>query len=791
MLKNFFLVALRNISRNKVFTFINVTGLAIGMTASLLILLWIQDEISYEKYNENARDIYRVEQDQFYSGERYHVNVTPHPSGPVWKERIPEIKEQTRINRLPRLLFRLDEMAFYETNVIAADSGLFKMFTFPLILGDPERVLGSPHSIVLTKKLAEKYFGDSNPVGKTIIIENKMSFMVSGVMKDLPRNSTFTFEAVIPYSFLREIGAISDSWGSNSILTFVQLENGSVTDSVNKKLTDVVLEYQPQTVTKYMVSPLLDIHLHSQFGYSQNNGPVLAIIIFTIVAVFILLIACFNFINLSTARASSRAKEIGIKKVTGADRRTLITQFMFESLLLVVIALLIALILMGLLLDTFNNISGKRFILSDLFQLKYISGIVIVGMVAGFVSGIYPALYLSAFKPVSVIKGDITSGQGHGYLRKILVVIQFTLSILIAVVSTFMFMQLRFLQEKDLGFDKENLLCIAITDNIKGKYYSLKTELLKETLIRGVTASTRNPVMIGSNSGGASWDGKDPEKRVLIGTNGIDYDYLETMKMTLISGRNFSKEYPGDLARDTTGNFLINEEVAKIMNIGDPVGQNFRFMGLRGKIVGVMKNFNFKGADQPIEPIAFALGDVRFLNNILIRLAPGKIPESLKTVETVWNEIIPEYPLQYSFIDEDYDNIFRTQTRMTRLLGSFTMLAIIIACLGLYGLSSFSTQRRTNEVGIRKVMGAGAGIIVAAMTKEFLFLVLISIVLALPAGYYVVLKLLKQFALRIEISPLVFAAIAAGAIMIAFITVSFQALRATHINPAEALRVEK
>ncbi len=790
MIQNFFRIAFRNISRHKGFTFINVTGLAIGLAASLLILLWVQDELSYDKFNLNAKNIYRVEEDQFYSGERYHVTVTPHPSGPVWKEKIPEIKEQTRINRLARLLFRQEDKVFFESSIVAADSGLLKMFTLPMLMGDPETALNSPHSIVLTEKLAVKYFGKTNPVGKTLTLENKYQFMVTGVLKDLPKNSVFTFEGILPYSFLKEIGAINNSWGSNSILTFVHLENGADIKAVNQKLTDIVLENHPQTTTKFLLFPLLDIHLHSQFGFGTNNGPVTSVYIFTLIAIFVLLIACINFINLSTAKGSTRGKEIGIKKVAGADQMTMIIQFMLESLLLVVMSLVLAIILVGLFLGVFNNISGKHFNLTDLLQVKFIISFIIVGLLAGFISGIYPALYLASFKPVKVLKGEVVSGHGSRRLRQILVVIQFSLSILIAISASFMYLQLKFLQEKDLGFDKENLICIPMADNMKVKYYSLKRELQKEPLILGVTASSSNPVMMGSNSDGASWDGKDPEKHVLIGINAIDYDYLKTMKMELVSGRDFSEDYTSDIARDTTGNFLVNEEVVKIMQTGDPAGRNFRFMGISGTIAGVLKNFHFKGADQVIEPMAFALTDTSFLNVILIRLTPGNVPESLKAVEKTWKEVIPEYPLQYTFVDQDYEGLFKAQMRLTGLLKYFTILAVIVACLGLYGLSSYSAERRTNEVGIRKVMGAGAFKVMYTLSKEFLVLVLISIVIAIPVGWIIVGKLLKQFANRIDMSIPVFVGIAAGAIVVALLTVSFQAYKAAGINPAEALKVE-
>jgi predicted permease len=790
MLRNFFRIITRNISGNKLTTFINVSGLAIGLASSLLILLWVENELSYEKFNKNAEDIYRIEEDQFYSGERYHVTVTPFPSGPVWKEKIPEIKEQTRINRLPRFLFRNEDKVFFESSVIAADSTIFRIFTMPLVSGNPETALNSPYSVVLTKKLAEKYFGNDDPLGKSLTLENKTQVQVTGVMENLPNNSIFSFEAILPYSLQQELKVYtSTSWGNNSIFTYVLLSKGSDLQALNKKLTDIVLEFNPETKTKFMVFPLLDIHLHSQFGYGENNGPVMAVYIFSLIAIFILVIACINFVNLSTAKASKRAKEIGVRKAAGADRMTIFIQFMLESLLLVFISLLLAVLLLGLLLNTFNSVAGKNFTMDDLLSMRFISGLIVVGICAGLASGIYPALYLSSFQPAAVLKGERVSG-GRGRLRQILVVVQFTMSILIAVMAIFMYLQLRFLQEKDLGFAKENLICIPMAENMKPKYSSLKKELLREPLVQGVTASMANPVRVGSNSGGADWDGKDPEKSVLIGVNAVDYDYTRTMKMELVSGRDFSQDFAADFARDTVGNFLINEEVAKIMNVGDPVGKSFRFMGIRGTIVGVMKNFHFKGADQVIEPIAFAVTDPVRLNVILIRLQDNNTQAAIKAVEKTWRNIIPDYPLDYTFIDQDYDSLFRSQLRLASLLKYFTILAVIIACLGLYGLSLHSAERRTNEVGIRKVMGAGSLKIVYALSREFITLVIISIIIAVPAGLLVVQKLLREFAYRIDINYFIFAGIAAGAILIAFITVSYHAFKASGINPAEALKIE-
>ncbi len=797
MIKNIFRIIFRNISRQKGFTFLNVTGLAVGMAASLLILMWVMDELSFENFNEHAGQIFMVNQDQFYTGDRFRVQVTPHPCAPVWKERIPEIRETTRLVMLPKLLFSIGDKVFFETQIKAADSGMLKVFTLPLISGDPKTALRDPHSIILSERLAKKYFGDQDPVGKVITLENNYPFTVSAVMRDIPKNSVFSpsgtsrigIDAILPYAFLNEIGASNDSWGNNSIFTFVLLEKGADPKSVNKKLTDIVVEHNPETNAKFFLTPWLDYRLHTQYGFQEGKGAIVNIYIFVVIATFILLIACINFINLAIAKAASRGKEIGVRKVAGANRLTMIGQFMVESLVMVFIALLLALFLVGLLLGIFNSIAGKSFTVADIFQAKFIAGFLLTGLLTAILAGIYPAFYLSSLKPVLVLKGEAISGKRNGRLKQVLVVVQFALSIFIALGAIFMYLQLKFMQEKELGFDKENLLCIPMTENVKARYYSLKRELLKESLVAGVSASGHNPTMIGSNGGGAWWKGKDPNQEVLIGQNIIDYDYLSTMKMSLVEGRDFSPDHPSDMG-DTLGNFLVNEEVAKLMGGGDVVGKSFRFMGQQGIIVGVMKNFHYSGAQEPIEPMAFAVSDSKAFSNILVRLAPGDLPATLKVVENIWKRVVPDYPLEYSFIDQDYDSLYRMEIRMGLLLKYFTMVAVIIACLGLYGLSAHAASRRTREIGVRKVMGAGVGSLIFSLSKEFLILVIIAIVIAFPLGWYAVHKMLLEFAYRIDMNWLVFATIGLGALVVALATVSFQAYKASCVNPAVALKAE-
>ncbi len=797
MIKNIFRIIWRNISRQKGFTILNVTGLAMGMAASLLILMWVMDELSFERFNRHADQIYMVNEDQFYTGDRFRVQVTPHPCAPVWKERIPEIREATRLVFLPRMLFRIGDKVFFESHVKAADPEFLKVFTLPLKYGDARHAMSDPHSIILSESLSKKYFGDQNPVGKTINIENKYAFTVTGVLQAIPKNSVFStanlswigIDALVPYTFLREIGMAGESWGNNSIFTYLMLEQGADLQVVNRKLTAIVVEHHPETRTKFFVIPWLDYRLHTSYGFGENQGKIVNIYMFSGIAVFILLIACINFINLTIAKAASRGKEIGIRKVAGANRLAMVMQFMIESALMVFIALVFALILVGLLLDIFNSISGKSFTLADIFQAKFIVGFFITGLLTSILAGIYPAFYLSSLKPVMVLKGETVAGKRNGRLRQILVVVQFSLSIFIALGAIFMYLQLKYMQEKDLGFDKENLICIPINRNVSAKYSTLKKELRKQPAILGVTAASHNPAMIGSNGGGATWKGKDPDKEVLIGQNIIDYDYLSTMKINLVDGRDFSPDHPGDMG-DTLGNFLVNEEVVKLMGGGDAVGKSFSYMGQSGIIVGVMKNFHYSGAQEPIEPMAFAVSDSRAFSNVIVRLAPGDLPARLKTVEKVWKTVIPDYPLEYTFIDKDYNDLYRAETRMGLLLKYFTIVAVIIACLGLYGLSTYAATRRTREIGVRKVMGAGTVSVIFALSKEFLVLVIIAIAIAFPFGWYAVHKMLLEFAFRIPINWLVFGAIGLGALAVALVTVSFQAYKAAAVNPAVALKVE-
>lgn len=790
MLKNYLLIAFRNIIKNIGFSLINILGLSIGITATLLILLWVQDELSFDRFHENAENLYQVEEDQYYSGEVYHVTVTPYPSGPVWKEEIPEIKDACRYQWPSGMLFRYGEKAFYEGGCVAVDQSFFSMFSFPLIKGDKQTVLTEPFSTVLTDETAKKYFGNEDPIGKILMVNNKYEFTVSGVVEKPPKNSTLSFDILVPFDYLKEVGEFNDGWGNNSIRTYVQLHENAITDTVNRKLTRIVRNHNPESNTDFLVLPLTRIHLHQHFGYGHDPGAIVLVYIFSIIAAFVLLIACINFMNLSTARSANRAREIGMRKVMGGTRQNLIFQFFGESFLLTIISMIFALLLTGTILSIFNDITGKELTFQHLLNYKFIIGLIILTFVTTFIAGIYPSVFLSSFKPVNILKGELSKGARGGLFRKILVIFQFTLSVFLIIGTVVIYKQLIFMRNIDLGFNKEHILYIYLRGDIKNNYYTLKEELLKNPVVTGVSATMHTPTHIGSNSGGADWEGKDPELHTLIGFSAVDFDYIETLQIDILAGRSFSKDYSTDLATDSTGTFLVNEEVVKIMGVENPVGMRFDFLGLNGKIIGVMKNFHYQSVRNKIEPLALVVSDVRWFNSMIIKIGPGDVIKAMKEITDTWNKIMPQYPLEYHFVDEDYDNMYRTDVRMGKIIQYFTFLAIIIACLGLFGLVSFTAEVRTREIGIRKVMGARMIKIIYLLSAEFTQLVLISCLLAIPIAYFVMKQFLKEFAYHTSLNWWIFALAGITALVIAILTVSYQSVRTSLINPAESLRYE-
>ncbi len=785
MIKNFIKIALRNIKKHKGYSFINITGLAAGMTCCLLITIWVLDELSYDKFHENSQNLYRVEENQDYSGREYHVTVTPYPLAPVLKDEVPEIDEAARYVWAGGKLLRFGDMAFFENNIRAVDPSFLKMFAFPLIQGTVEAALESPYCIVISKEMNEKYFGSEDSLGKSILVNNEHEFMVTGVLDTLPHNSILQFDFLIPYEFLKTTKATIESFGTNSIQTFVRLRDNVTEVQVNDKIREFLKTRMPQTRTTLILMPFTQIHLHAYFGWDRDPGAIQYVYIFSIIALFVLLIACINFMNLSTARSANRAKEVGLRKVVGAQKHHLIRQFYGESIVYAFIALVFAAILVTILLPVFSKLAGKELTWNVAGIGPLFTGLFVLAIVTGVIAGSYPALFLSTFQPVKVLRGGLKSGAASSTFRRILVVVQFSLSILLIIGTTIVYKQLNYMKNKSLGWDKEQLLYVALRGNIGDSYETLKSELTKDPRIMNVTASSHIPTNIGSNSGGADWDGRDPELSVLISTSTVDFDYIETLKIEMAEGRSFSKEFPSD----STSSFIVNEEVVKIMDKDSVVGERFSFMGREGTIVGVMKNFHFQSVRSTIEPLAIAIIP-EYFEVMLIRFAAGDLALSTKYLKDTWNRIVPNYPLEFTFLDERVDRMYRVEERISILLKYFSVLAVLIACLGLFGLASFTAEQRTKEIGIRKILGASAQKITVMLCKEFFILVIISNALAIPAAFFLMRNWLQGYAYRTDLNGIVFLTTLAATLTIALLTVSFQAVRAALANPADSLRYE-
>ena len=784
--------ALRILFREKRITIINILGLSISLTCTLFMLLWVQNELSFDRFHKDFERLYRVEEDQYYSNaEPYHVNVTPYISGPVWKDEIPEIEEQCRLAYLSGLLFTNGENRHYEDGIASVDSSFFEMFTFKFKYGSAEGVLRDPNTMVITEEVATRYFGDEDPVGKVIMVNQDQPFTVSAVVFDPPTNTTIGFNVLFPWNYVEAQDRYTDGWGSNSIRTYVKLQEGSVDTVVNRKITDVTDIYKENNTIDYSVAPFSGIHLYSYFGYGHSPGAIMYVYIFSAIAIFVLLIACINFMNLSTARSSIRAKEIGLRKVNGASRGRLVRQYLSESFIQTFISVVIAILLVLLLLNKFNQISGKEIQARDLLSLQYLLGIAGVLVITTLLAGSYPALYLSALKPVRAIREQTDQRTGSGLFRKILVVFQFTLAVILITGAMVASRQLGHMRTADLGYNQYNLVHIFLRGSLNQKYELLKQTFMEDPGILNATLSMQAPYNIGSNSSGIFWEGKDPDLDLLVSFTGVHYNFAETMGITLRSGRDFSADYPGDMYHDDTlANFLINTTLADIIGKEDIVGTDLTFMGIHGQIVGLMEDYHFKPVGDKIEPMALAPLPVEMLQNMVVRLAPREPEKALRYMEEKWNELLPQYPFEYDYVEDTVESMYNTEERMATLLKIFMAVAMIIASLGLFALASFTAQRRTKEIGIRKTMGAMEGQITVMMIRDFSLYILISLVIALPAVWLIASRWLNEFSYRIHLGPGIFIITALITATVAIITVMYHAFRTAHTNPVLALRYE-
>ena len=783
MFKNYLKVALRNLRKHKGYSIINIAGLAAGMAVCILILLWVQDETSYDRFNTNADQIYRVCFSDLWSGNRVKFSSTPTGIGPALKQDFPEVIDSTRLYRMRHILVGYEGKRMVEEYVYLADPSLFDIFSFPLKKGDSRKALADPHSVVLSESAAVKYFGRSDPVGKTLTIGSSPDFMVTGIFKNIPTNSHLRFEVLLPFTYLKELGIDLQQWTNWAYYTYVLLhpESRQIED---RRLTEYYQSHVSSFENVQMhLLPLKDIHLRSQaIGGIGADGDIKYVYVFSLIAFFVLFIACINFINLSTAKSGMRAKEVGMRKVVGARRQDIVRQFFGESILQAFVSLFFALVMVKALLPLFNQIAAKEISLDLMGNLFLYIGLIGIAAFTGIVSGSYPALFLSSFHPVAVLKGlGSTQLKARAVFRKVLVITQFSLTIVMIIGTIIIYSQIRFMRDKKLGFDKDQLVVVNLTRSLMDNCDAFKQEILRNSgVLEASLASSRQFHSTPSDL----WRGETADKNVRLFLNKVDEDYLETFGMEMAAGRFFSREF-----FDDKNNFVLNETAVKAMGLEDPVGTPLTISKSKGIVVGVIKDFHFQTLGQKIGALCL-FNDGEGFRYLFARVRPQNLDATIRSMQGAWKKFDSHYPFFYQFFDDDFDSLYRSERRIGTIIKYFAVLAIFISCLGLFGLATFMAERRTKEIGIRRVLGASSVEIVALLSKEFAKCVLVSNAIAWPVAYFIMNKWLANFAYRTGINAGIFLGAAGLTLGIALLTVSFQSVKAAAANPADSLRYE-
>lgn len=788
MFKNYFKITLRSLWKNKGFSSINIIGLSLGMTCSLLILLWVRDEYSVDAFHANGDRLYNVYARYIINGKISAGYSTPGLLADELKRNIPEIQYASGFEWTVPNTFAAGDKILKE-DASHAGSDFFSMFSYPLLAGNPQKALASPLSMAISRKMAIDFFGSpEGAIGKTIRYENQKDFTVSAVFEDLPHNVSSRFDCLMNWNAFMLENDWLKQWGNDGPSTYIMIRPGSNMAHVQKLVTHFMEAYiksGPYYREELGLQRFSDKYLNSSFvdGY-PNGGRIEYIHLFSLIALFILLIACINFMNLSTARSTKRAREIGVRKVIGAARSLLIRQFIGESVLLACLAALLAFVLISLAIPYFNELTSKN------IQLPYNnweSWCLLLGLavITGIFSGSYPALFLSAFNPIRVLKGIFTPGNGSLRFRKGLVIFQFVLSIILIISTLFISRQIRYVQTKSLGYDRENLLYIPLDGDLAVKYDVFKNAALNLPGIGEVSEMSESPTDMGNNSRDLDWEGKDPNTVPNITEAAVGYDFIKTMKLQLLLGREFSKAFPAD-----SNNYIINEAALAEIGYKDPIGKYLSFWRRKGTIIGVVKNFHFQSLHQTINPLLLRIATFDNYGIALVRTLPGQTKKALESLEKLCKSLNPKFPFTYQFYDEEYAKLYKSDQITGRLSVLFAILAIFISCLGLLGLSMFSAEQRTREIGIRKVLGAGATSLFTLLSGEFLVLVGLAFIIAAPIGWWAMHQWLQQFAYQMDFSWWIFAASGALALLIALATVAVQSIRTMNINPLRSLRSE-
>ncbi len=774
MFKNYIKIAFRNLIRQKGYSFINISGLAAGMACCILILLWVQDELSFDEFHENSSSLYRIVVDS----DNTIYSASPWALAPTLKNEFPDILKATRVATRTRML-KYGDQSFFNRGVFI-DADFLDMFSFSFITGDPKSAFSSKNSIVISKELSDKYFRGEEPVGKILRMDNSVDLTVTGVLENVPPNSHLQFDFAAPVELMGQGRITSWSWESSS---YVLLPENAILDEVVSKISGTIMKYDKRTRRQQSVGlqPLSRVYLYALEG----GGQIIYVYIFSATAICILLTACINFMNLATARSGSRAKEVGMRKVIGAVKRSIIIQFFGESLLLVLIAMLLAVAAVILILPAFNDLSAKQLSMNIAENWMMLAGLILMALFTGLVSGSYPAFFLSSFKPVKVIKGIAGTGSQASLLRRALVISQFTTTVALIIGTIIIYRQIDFIHNKDLGFDKEDVVLVSMNSEMRKSYESFKTEILQNPGIHNVTAANNVPLSVG-NINPVYWEGKGPDDYQTMSFVSIDFDYIQTFGMNITIGRDFSKDLPTD-----TKNYLINEAALKMTGLEDPIGKMFSIWTREGRIIGIIKDFHAQPLQNEIAPIVFTLGGQTWLwDDIFIKIDGEKTAEALDYLKSVWSDFSPNYPFEYEFLEDRFLDQYRDVERTGNIFKYFTYLAIFISCLGLFGLASYMAEKRTKEIGIRKVLGANVSIIIRLLSKEFIILVIISNILAWPISYFAMSSMLSNYAYRTTIPLWIFFISGGMAVAIALISVSFQAVKAALTNPVLALKYE-
>jgi putative ABC transport system permease protein len=783
MYKNYLKIAIRNLFRQKTYSFINLVGLAIGMASCILILLWVQDELSYDRFHQLAERLYRVtDHEKYTTGEEVNFAMNPADLAPTLFADYPEIKKVARLRRVGSTVVQYDEKSFGEENLVCVDPVFLEMFTIPFVKGDANHALSGPSSIIISQKMAQKYFENENPIGKTIRVDNRLDFQVTAVMKEIPSNSHLKIDFLTPFQTLKEFGYQIEGWDNWAFTTYVLLDENIDYHQVAQKIASTCQRYQKKSMATLSLQPVPDIHLRSGTMWGiGGTGDIKYVYIFTIIAGFILLLACINFMNLATARAGNRAKEVGLRKTVGAQKREIISQFFTESMLYSIISLVFAILIAMEFLPLFNSLSGKSLGFGIHNSLKIFIFLVGIAVITGIIAGSYPALFLSSFKPVKVLKGTLKSGSKSSLFRKLLVSFQFLLTIVLIISTIVVNRQLHFIKDQKLGFDEERVLCVKLHGDLNKKAEFIKSELIKNRHVKDASAVSLLPSQIRRSTIINEWEGKNTDDQFLIYLLSADFDFAKTMQIEMVKGRYFSREF----LTDTSEGIIINEAAVRAMGMKSPLGKKL----FDNRIIGVTKDFHFTSLHSKIGPLAIYF-DPREIRYLLVKVNPGNLGTSVQSIENDWHKIVPGLPFEYHFLDDQINDLYHAEQQAGKVINSFSLLALFVACLGLFGLASFTAEQRTKEIGIRKVLGATVTGIVMLLSKEFTRYVLLANIIAWPIAWFVASKWLNSFAYRIDIAWWFFFLAGGLAFLIAILTVITQAVKAAVANPVDSLKYE-